>query len=126
MVDLLEQIRTVLDELTPLLQGRVVDVEMPRLTVVADASTLQRALASVIGRVVDDTEGAITVRASRQGRAARIEVMGEHPRERSRAALDLPAALAVDLEAIDGRFGGGDTAVVWLTVPLSGTGAPES
>ena len=28
MVDLLEQIRTVLDELTPLLHGRVVDVEM--------------------------------------------------------------------------------------------------
>ena len=67
MVDLLEQIRIVLDELTPLLHGRVVDVEMPRLTVGADASTLQRALVAVIGRVVDHSEGAITVRASRRG-----------------------------------------------------------
>jgi hypothetical protein len=28
--------------------------------------------------------------------------------------------------AIEGRLGGGDAAVVWLTVPLSGPSTPES
>jgi hypothetical protein len=126
MVDLLEQIRAVLDKLMPLLRGRVVDVEMPRLIVVAEASALQRALVAVIGRVVDDSEGAITVRATRQGTAARIEVMGECSRERPLAASVWPASVAVDVEAIDGRLGGGDAALVWLTVPLSGPGTPES
>ena len=126
MADLLEQIRTALDELTPLLHGRVVDIEMPRLTVGADASTLQRALVAVIGRAVDHSEGAITVRATRQGTAARVEVMGEYSREHPRAVSDWPATLAVDVEAIDGRLGAGDAAVVWLTVPLSGPSTPES
>jgi hypothetical protein len=125
MVDLLEQIRTALDELTPLLHRRVVDIEMSRVTVGADASTLQRALVAVIGRAVEHSEGAITVRVTRQGRAARIEVMGEYPREHPPAASGWPATLAVDVEAIDGRLGG-DAAVVWLTVPLSGPSAPES
>ena len=126
MIDLLEQIRAALDELTPLLRGRVVDVEMPRLTVGAEASALQRTLVAVIGRVVDDSEGAITVRATRQGTAARIEVISECSRERPLAASDWPATVAVDVEAIDGRLGGGDAAFVWLTVPLSGPGTPES
>jgi len=126
MVDLLEQIRIALDELTAMLHGRVVDIEMPRLTVGADASTLQRALVAVIGRVVDHSAGAVTVRATRQGTAARIEVMGEYSREHPPAVSDWPATLAVDVEAIDGRLGGGDAAMVWLTVPLAGPSTPES
>ncbi len=126
MVDLLEQIRTALDELTPLLHRRAVDIEMPRLTVGADAATLRRALVAVIGRAVEHTEGAITVRTAKQGKAARIEVIGEHPREHLPATSGWPAALVVDVEAIDGRLGGGDAAAVWLTVPLSGPSAPDS
>jgi len=126
MVDLLEQIRTALDELTPLLHRRVVDIEMPRLTVGADATTLQRVLVAVIGRAVEHSEGAITVRTTKQGTAARIEVMGEYPREHPPATSGWPATLAIDVEAIDGGLGSGDAALVWLTVPLSGPSAPES
>ena len=126
MVDLLEQIRTALDELTPLLHRRVVDIEMPRLMVGADATTLQRALVAVIGRAVERSEGAITVRTTKQGTAARIEVTGEYPREHPPVASRWPATLADDVEAIDGRLGERDAAVVWLTVPLSGPSAPES
>jgi len=125
MVDLLEQIRTALNELTPLLHGRAVDIEMPRLKVGADVTTLQRALVAVIGRAVEHTEGAITVRTTKQGRAARIEAIGEHPHERVPAASGWPAALLVDVEALAGRLGGGDSAVVWLTVPLSGPSTPD-
>src|SRR5438067_1681634 len=116
MVDLLEQIRIALDELTPLLRRRAVDIEMPRLAVSADATTLQRALVAVIGRAAQHTEGPITVRTTKQGTAARIEVTGEHPREDAPATSGWPAALGVDVEAIDGRLGEGDAAAVWLTV----------
>jgi hypothetical protein len=126
MVDLLEQIRTALDELTPLLHRRVVDIEMARLTVGADASTLQRALVAVIGRAVEHSEGDVTVRTTKQGKAARIEVMGEHPREHPPTPSGWPPTLVADVEAIDGRLGEEDAAVVWLTVPLSGPSAPES
>jgi hypothetical protein len=126
MADLLEQIRTALDELTPLLHRRAVDIEMPRLTVGADATTLQRALVAVIGRAVEHTEGAITVRATKQGSAARIEVTGEHPAEHPPATASWPAVLTDDVEAMDGRLGGDDAATMWLTVPLSGPSAPDS
>ena len=35
-VDLLEQLRAALDELEPLLAGRIVDIEMSRIRVLAD------------------------------------------------------------------------------------------
>ena len=126
MVDLLEQIRAALDELTPLLHRRIVDIEMARLTVGADASTLQRALVAVIGRAVEHSEGDVTVRTTKQGKAARIEVMGEHPRDHPSTPSGWPPTLAADVEAIDGQLGEEDAAVVWLTVPLSGSSAPES
>jgi hypothetical protein len=126
MVDLLEQIRAALDELTPVLDRRVVDIEMPRLPVGADATTLKRALVAVIGRAVERTEGPITVRTTRQGRAARIEVIGEDPRQPLPPLETWPATLVAEVEAIDGRLGEGDTATVWLTVPLSGPSAPDS
>ena len=66
------------------------------------------------------------VQATRQGTAARIEVMGEHSGEHPPAASDWPATLAVDVEVLAGLLGGGDDAVVWLTVPLSGPSTPES
>jgi hypothetical protein len=126
MVDLLEQIHAALDELTPLLHRRVVDIEMPRLKVGADAAALQRALVAVIGRCVEHSEGAITVRASRQGKAARIEVTGEDPHGQVPAASGWPARLAVDVEAIDGRLGEENGTLVWLTVPLAGPSGPEA
>ena len=52
--------------------------------------------------------------------------MGEYSREHPPAASAWPATVAVDVEAIDGRLGQEDAAVVWLTVPLSGPSTPES
>src|SRR5918994_2353648 len=118
MVDLLEQIRTALDELTPLLHRRVVDIEMSRVTVGADASVLQRALVAVIGRAVEHSEGAITVRVTRQGRAARVEVMGEYPRDHPPAASGWPATLAVHGREIGGPAGGAGHGG-WVTGSLS-------
>lgn len=126
MVDLLAGIRAALDELTPVLDRRVVDIEMPRLTVDADGATLQRALVAVIGRAVERSEATITVRATREGTVARIEVMAEHPLVGAPAACGWPATLAADVEAIEGQLGGGDGARLWLTVPLSGPSAPEA
>jgi len=126
MVDLLEQIRTALDDLTPLFNHRAVDIEMARLTVVADATTLQRALVAVIGRAAEHTDGIITVRTTKQGTAARIEVTGEYPRGHPPATSGWPTALTTDVEAIDGRLSGADAAVVLLTVPLSGPSTPDS
>lgn len=124
VADLLEQIRTALDELTPLLHDRVVDIEMPRVTVEADAGTLHRALVAVIGRAVEHSEGGITVRVARQGTAAHIEVVAELPRGDA-AVAGWPAALVADVEAVGGGLGG-EGAALWLSVPLSGTGAPEA
>ncbi len=126
MVDLLEQIRKAVDELTPLLGSRAVDIEMPRLTVVADAGALQRALIAVIERAALRTEGSITVRTTRRGAAARIEVTGERRREDQPVASNWPAAVTADVEAIEGRMGETDAPVVWLSVPVAGSGAPDA
>lgn len=77
VVDLLEVIRAALDGLGPLLDGRTVDVEMPRLRVLAEAVTLRQALADLVGSAVADTDASdsITVRVSRAGKSARIEVV---------------------------------------------------
>ena len=45
-VDLLEELRAALDELEPLLAGRIVDIEMSRLRVLADPMVLRRLLAA--------------------------------------------------------------------------------
>ena len=99
---------------------------MARLKVGADAATLQRALVAVIGRAVEHSEGAITVRTTKQRTAARIEVTGEEPREHPPTTSAWPATLVADVEAMHGRLSGGDDAVVWLAVPLSGPSAPDS
>jgi signal transduction histidine kinase len=79
VVDLLEEIRAALDGLGPLLLGRTVDVEMPRLRVLADAGTLRQVLAELVGSAVADTDAsdAITVRVSRAGKSARIDVVND-------------------------------------------------
>ena len=48
-VDLLDEIRAALDELEPLLLGRVVDIEMARLRVLADRALFQRGFNELVG-----------------------------------------------------------------------------
>lgn len=76
MVNLLEAIRAALDELDSQLGERIVDIEMPRLFVTADADTLQQALVGLIARALEQTDGDIVVRTTKQRNAARIEVSG--------------------------------------------------
>ena len=79
-VDLLEELRAALDELEPLLAGRVVDIEMSRVRVLADRGLFRREFSSLIEFAVSDGEPAesITVRVARTGMAAEIEVVNEH------------------------------------------------
>ena len=83
-VDLLEQLRAALDELEPLLTGRIVDIEMSRVRVLADPVLFRREFASLIESAVSDaTPSAITVRVTRTGKAAGIVVVIERGSERS-------------------------------------------
>ena len=77
VVDLLEEIRAALDRLGPLLLGRTVDIEMPRLRVLANAAALRQEVADLVGSVVADTDAAdsVTVRVGRVGKSARIDVV---------------------------------------------------
>jgi hypothetical protein len=124
MVNLLEQIRAALDELTLRLEGRVVDVEMPRLFVAADPEPLSRALVALFERALDMYQGDVTVRTTKHGGAARVEISGEH-RAVAPAAVDWPDSIARDVELIGGALDT-DGPIGWLTVPLAGTAhAPE-
>jgi light-regulated signal transduction histidine kinase (bacteriophytochrome) len=78
-VDLLEELRAALDELEPLLAGRVVDIEMSRVRVLADRELFRREFSSLIESAVADGDPAesITVRVARTGKAAGIEVVNE-------------------------------------------------
>ena len=84
-VDLLEQLRAALDGVEPLIVGRVVDIEMSRLRVLADPVLFQREFASLIESAVADTAPtrSITVRVTRTGKSTRIDVVTEHDGERS-------------------------------------------
>ena len=79
-VDLLEQLRVALDDVEPLLAGRIVDIEMARLRVLTDPVLFRREFASLIEAAVADAEAtqSITVRVARTGGAARIEVFADH------------------------------------------------
>ena len=79
-VDLLEELRAALDELEPLLGGRIVDIEMSRLRVLAEPALFRREFASLVESAVADAEPtrSITVRVTRTGKMARIEVVDEH------------------------------------------------
>ena len=78
-VDLLEELRAALDAVEPLIGGRVVDIEMARLRVLADPVLFRQEFASLIESAVADAEPthSITVRVTRTGNSARIDVAGE-------------------------------------------------
>jgi light-regulated signal transduction histidine kinase (bacteriophytochrome) len=78
-VDLLEELRAALDELEPLLTGRVVDIEMSRVRVLADRTPFRREFASLIesAAATGEPNQSITVRVARTGKSARIEVLNE-------------------------------------------------
>jgi light-regulated signal transduction histidine kinase (bacteriophytochrome) len=78
-VDLLEELRAVLDELEPILTGRIVDIEMSRLRAQADPVLFRREFSSLIeGAVADAKPGQpITVRVARTEKSVRIEVLTE-------------------------------------------------
>ena len=63
-VDLLDEIRAALDGLEPLLLGRMVDIEMPRLRVLSDPALCRRLLVELVGYAVAHSEppDSITVR----------------------------------------------------------------
>jgi hypothetical protein len=84
--DLLEQLGAALDELEPLLAGRIVDIEMSRVRVLADPGLFRREFALLMASAVAgaDPTDSITVRVARTGTAARIEVLNE----RAGARLD--------------------------------------
>jgi hypothetical protein len=83
-VDLLEELRAALDGVEPLIAGRIVDIEMSRVRVLADPVLFQREFASLIESAVSDaTPNAITVRVTRTGKAAGIVVVNERGSERS-------------------------------------------
>jgi light-regulated signal transduction histidine kinase (bacteriophytochrome) len=78
-VDLLEELRTALDEVEPLIVGRIVDIEMSRLRVLADPVLFRQEFGSLIESAVGNTgpTRSITVRVTRTGKSARIDVINE-------------------------------------------------
>jgi hypothetical protein len=90
-VDLLEEIRAALDRVDGLLRGRVVDIEMARLRVVTDPERFRRAFAELVTAVVAEAEPAIaiTVRVTRSGSTASIEVTSEGSAVGQRLSLPL-------------------------------------
>src|SRR5436190_24317416 len=97
-VDLLEELRAALDEVEPLIAGRIVDIEMSRVRVLADPVLFRREFASLIEFAVAETEptASITVRVTRAGKAAKIEIVDERdgaPVDRVSGSMTLPLAL---------------------------------
>lgn len=88
-VDLLDELRAALDELEPLLAGRIVDIEMSRVRVLADPEPFRLEFASLIESAVADAESRhpITVRVARTGKAAQVEVVSERGGGRSGAVI---------------------------------------
>jgi hypothetical protein len=78
-VDLLEELRTALDGLGSPLIGRTVDIEMSRLRVLADPIRFRPVFAELIEFAVVHSRppDAITVRVTRTGKAARIEIIND-------------------------------------------------
>ncbi len=122
-VELLEEIRAALDTLEPLLLGRTVDIEMSRVRVLADPMPFRRVFAACISFALGRSEpsDAITVRVTRTGKAARIEVIieGAHV-----ARDDLPdlATAEEEFRAMGGEIGTagpvGDV-MCWMTLPVA-------
>jgi signal transduction histidine kinase len=88
-IDLLEALRAALDEVEPILAGRIVDIEMPRVRVLADPFQFRQEFASLIESAVADAEPghSITVRVDRSGKSVRIGVVNEHGDARSNGVV---------------------------------------
>ena len=122
-VDVLEEIRAALDGLEPLLLGRMVDIEMPRLRVFTDPRLCRRLLAELVGYAVAHSEppDSITVRVARAGKAARIEVFSEGGHATGDDLPDLASA-AEELRAVGGEIGTEGpvgSVVSWMRLPLA-------
>jgi light-regulated signal transduction histidine kinase (bacteriophytochrome) len=122
-VDLLEEIRTALDGLEPALLGRTIDIEMPRLRVLADPMLFRRMFADLIGCAVAHSEppDSITVHVARTGKEARIEVVNESGHVAGDELPDLASA-AEELRAMGGEIGTGGpvgAVIYWMTLPLA-------
>ena len=122
-VDLLEEMRAALDTLEPLLAGRTVDIEMSRLRVLADPMPFRRVFAECIRSALARSEpsDSITVRVSRTGGAARIEVIDEGGHLTGADHPDLAVA-AEELRGMGGEIGiaepFGDV-ICWMTLPMA-------
>jgi len=77
--DLLDLLRAAIDEVEPALDGRAVDIEMPRVRVLADPPEFAREFATLVATVLVETPPALglVVRVTRTGKTARIEVTDE-------------------------------------------------
>jgi signal transduction histidine kinase len=78
-VDLLEALRAALDELEPILAGRIIDIEMPRVSVLADPVQFRQEFTALIEAAAAAAEAGdtITVRVERTGKTVRIRVVDE-------------------------------------------------
>jgi signal transduction histidine kinase len=130
-VDLLEEIRAALDTLEPLLVGRTLDIEMSRLRVLAEPRLFRRAFAECIASALAHSEpsDSFTVRVSRTGKAARIEVINEDGDLEGDGVPELATA-AQEFRAMGGEMGtaGSVGVICWMTLPLApgATSAPDS
>jgi hypothetical protein len=122
-VDLLEEIRAALDGLGSLLFGRTVDIEMSRVRVLADPTVFGRVLADLIGHAIAHSEppDSITVRVTRTGKAARVEVINDCG---DVVGDDLPdlASAAEELRTMGGEIGtAGPVGAVtyWITLLMA-------
>ena|SRR5262245_1948217 len=120
-VDLLEEIRAALDSVDHVLGGRVVDIEMARLQVVTDPALFQRVFAALITASVaqSDPPNGITVRVSRSGKNARIDVINENGLA-VRQGIEHVTTEAEDFRSIGGDIGTAgptDAGIYWMSVP---------
>jgi signal transduction histidine kinase len=78
-LDLLDLLRAALDEVEPTLDGRAVDIEMPRVRVLADPHEFVRDFAALVATVLVEASpaGALVVHVTRTGKTARIDVADE-------------------------------------------------
>src|SRR5436309_13982755 len=114
MISLLDEIRAALDELSTRVADRVVDIEMARLFVEADADALQRVLVALIDRAVDQYDGPLTVKATKHRTVARVDVEGEH-RVLTKTAAHWSDSVLADVDAIHGALEI-DGPLGWVTV----------
>ena len=75
-IDLLDLLRATLDEAEPALDGRTVDIELPRVRVLADPPEFAREFAALLATVLVEASPAraLVVHVTRTGKTARIDV----------------------------------------------------